>query len=150
MRIASPRFGVIETSDDQLVQFESPIPGFPECRRFVWVDQSTETPLRWLLSVERPEIAFLTLEMDQFLPSYDVEPTEWLLSLLEWKATDDPSSIAFFALLTSQDQELFANLAAPGVVNLRNQRAVQWIRDEPNLSTRYPVRALDPEAQDPF
>ncbi|NRA03191.1 MAG: flagellar assembly protein FliW [Myxococcales bacterium] len=150
MRIDSPRFGSVEATEDQLVQFERTIPGFPGCRRFAWVDHGRETPLRWLLSVEQPEVAFLTLEPDQFLPSYDVDLPEWLLGVLEWKPTDDWNSIAFFALLTSQDGELFANLVAPIVVNLRNRRAVQWIRDEPHLPLRHPVRPLDPEARDPF
>lgn len=150
MRIESPRFGVVETHEHQVIHFETAIPGFPGCRRFAWVDSGEETPLRWLMSVEQPEVAFLTVEPTRILPSYDVELPESLMNLLEWKPTDDPASLAFFAILTLGDDALFANLAAPIVLNLGNRRAVQWLRDEPDLPRRHPVRPLDPEARDPY
>ena len=71
MRIESPRFGVIDADASQMIHFGHPLPGFPDCRSFVLIDHDEATPLKWMVSVEQPEISFLLVDSDEIEPSYD-------------------------------------------------------------------------------
>ena len=101
-----------------------------------------------MVSVEQPEISFLLVDSDEIEPSYDVELPDWLLSMLEWKSTDDPHAIGFYTILSAEGDQLFANPLAPIVVNRENRLAVQLIRDEPDLPSRHPVTPVSSQDRD--
>lgn len=140
MRIQSPRFGLIEVHDDRILYFERSLPGFPGCGRFIVMDHDRETPIRWLQSVDRPELAFLIVEPQQVLPAYDLEVPPEVLGFLGWKPEDDARSVGVFLILNVDEDELTANLRAPVIVNLDNRRACQLILDDVSLPLRHPIK----------
>jgi flagellar assembly factor FliW len=133
MRFESPRWGVIEVEDDKLITFERGLPGFPDCTQFIVMDHDRETPLKWLQCVVRPEVAFLIVEPEQVLASYEVEVPDSVLSLLELEKTNGADDVAVFVILNVEEKALTANLRAPVVVNIRARRAHQLILDDPNI-----------------
>ena len=82
MKFDTPRFGTIEIEEDKLLQFEQGLPGFPTCKRFVVMDHDRETPLKWLQCVDRPEVAFLVVEPEQVVGSYQVDVPDAVLRQL--------------------------------------------------------------------
>jgi flagellar assembly factor FliW len=133
MRFESPRWGVIEVEDDKVITFESGLPGFPDCTQFIVMDHDRETPLKWLQCVERPEVAFLIVEPEQVLASYEVEVPESVLGLLQLEDPERADDIAVFVILNVEEKMLTANLRAPVVVNVQARRAYQLILDDPNI-----------------
>jgi flagellar assembly factor FliW len=139
-RFESPRFGAIEVADDRVLDFPRGLPGFPDCKRFIVMDHDRETPLRWLQCVDRPEVAFLIVEPQQVLASYDVEVPRHVLAYLGWnQGSDDPADVTVFVILNASDAALTANLRAPVVVNARTRRAFQLILDDPALPLRHSI-----------
>ncbi len=139
MKFETPRFGTIEVEEDKLLQFEQGLPGFPTCKRFVVMDHDRETPLKWLQCVDRPEVAFLVVEPEQVMGSYQVDVPDTVLRQLGLEEAADPSEVAVFVILNISDEKLTANLRAPVVVNIAQRRAFQLILDRPDVSLRYPL-----------
>jgi flagellar assembly factor FliW len=106
------------------------------------MDHDRETPLKWLQSVDQPEIAFLIVEPEQVLRSYEVEVPDPVLRVLGWEDGADPSDVAVFVILNVTDENLTANLRAPVVVNLAKRRAFQLILDSPDVSLRHPIAPI--------
>ncbi|MFQ5513601.1 MAG: flagellar assembly protein FliW [Myxococcota bacterium] len=131
MRFHSPRFGGIEVDEEKILRFRHGLPGFPDCTGFIVMDHDQDTPLKWLQCVDRPEVAFLVVEPEQVLASYEVEVPPRVLDTLEWEKHDDPRDIAVFVILNVQEDSLTANLRAPVIVNIRKRLAFQMIQDSP-------------------
>jgi flagellar assembly factor FliW len=140
-KIDSPRFGALEVPEDRVLEFPRGLPGFTDCRQFLVMDHDRETPLRWLQSVDRPEVAFLIVEPQQVLASYGVEIPRPVLAFLGWTEDGDPDDLLVFVILNAGDGALTANLRAPVVVNARTRRALQLILEDPALSLRHPIAA---------
>ena len=147
MRFQTERFGTVEVDDAKILHFPRGLPGFPECGRFVVMDHDRQTPLKWLQCVDRSDVAFLVVEPEQVLASYQVDVPAPILELLQWdRANDVASNIAVFVILNVDGHDLTANLRAPVVVNIRNHRAHQLIREDPEVPLRHPIRPQQPEA----
>ena len=139
MKFDTSRFGTVEVAEDKLLHFEHGLPGFPDCTRFIVMDHDRETPLKWLQCVERPEIAFLIVEPDQILHSYEVDVPDSVLRHIGWKKGAEPSDVAVFVILNVTDQKLTANLRAPIVVNIAARQAFQMILENRDVSVTHPI-----------
>ncbi len=136
MRIKSPRFGEIDVEKTQIIEFDGGLPGFPDCVQFVILDHDRETPLRWLQSLDRPEVAFLIVEPDQVVPGYRLEMPVGVLPAIGWNEGDEEKDLGVFLILNVEDGELTANLRAPVIVHVRERRALQVIVDDPDIPLR--------------
>lgn len=141
MKFESPRFGTLEVAPDRVLDFPRGLPGFPDCKQFIIMDHDRETPLRWLQSVDRPEVAFLIVEPQQVLASYGLELPQHVLAYLGWSEDGDPADVLVFVILNAADSALTANLRAPVIVNARTRRAFQLILEDPALPLRHPIGA---------
>jgi flagellar assembly factor FliW len=139
MRVQTPRWGSIEVDPHAIIHFETGLAGFPDCSRFVVMDHDRDTPLKWLQSVDRPEIAFVIVEPDQVLPSYSVDVPEPVMKKIGWTHEVRPQDVAVFLILNCEEGQLTANLRAPVVVNVQNRRAFQLILDSPEIPLRHPL-----------
>lgn len=141
MRFETPRWGAVEVEDEKVICFERGLPGFPDCTGFIIMDHDKETPLKWLQCVNRPEVAFLVVEPEQIMASYEVEVPSAVLKLLGWEDEKAVRDVAVFVILNVGDGDLTANLRAPVVVNIANRKAFQLILDDPEIPVRHPVAA---------
>jgi len=146
MRFATPRWGEIEVDDAKVLHFATGLAGFPDCSRFIVMDHDVETPLKWLQGIDRPELAFLVIEPEQILASYEVDVPEQILKNLGWSDDVKPADVAVFVILNVDGEELTANLRAPIIVNIGNRNAFQLILDDPDVPLRYPVEPTTPAA----
>ena len=72
MQIETARFGQIEVDSSKIISLDQGLIGFPEERRFCILEDERWGPLRWLQSVERPELAFLVVNPYEFFVDYEV------------------------------------------------------------------------------
>lgn len=137
------------TADDSLLQklqkedavvFEKGLPGFPNEKKFVLLQNPKERPFIWMQSSTNPELCFIVTSPFIFFPEYlpDVSdddlaeigsPTmnELMLVTIVWFKT------------TSALPEVHTNLKAPIVINLKNFKARQTIL---NNESMYSERAI--------
>jgi len=142
MKINTTRFGEIEINDSGIIDFLFGLPGFQNLKRFFLLDY--RHPIKWLHSVDDPDIAFIVTEPFNIFPDYtfvlDDETAEFL-------AVKDPKDIAVFVILIVSEDALNANLKAPIIVNTSNLKAIQIMLEDDRYSFRTPLPSLLKETQ---
>ncbi len=148
LQFDSPRFGPIEVSEDAVIRFEQGMPGFPDCSRFILMEHDRQTPLRWLQSVDRPEVALLVAECGEIGAAYDVEVPAEALPVLGMAPGASAQDLAVFVVVNAEQGDLTANLRAPIVVNQATRAACQLILDDATAPLRHPIaKRRAPEAE---
>ncbi|MFZ1805261.1 MAG: flagellar assembly protein FliW [Nitrospira sp.] len=138
MKCASTRFGSFEVPSESLITFPSGVLGFPEQHRYVMLDHDTEAPIKWLQSVEEPELAFVILDPITFHSDYHVEvPAD---ALVEIKAQVG-EELAFAVILTIPSDDpgrITANLRGPLLISHKTKLGKQLVLSE-EFPTRHPL-----------
>ena len=129
MIIKTGRFGSLTIDENEIIKIGGGLLGLSEYSQFCLVDPGDETLILWLQSLDHPDLAFPVLEPKIFKSGYIVR-----LSALELKELDlkDITTAAVFSILTIPEDvtQMTANLKAPVVINLTNQKAKQVVLQE--------------------
>ena len=145
MKIQSQTLGNIDIRPHQLFHFPYGLYAFETLRSFALLD-SESPPFYWLQSLEAPELAFLALTPQLWLPNYNIE----LVSL------DDLLSIGISNPNTALDLPLFsiitinehnsadstANMQSPIILNRARNLGRQIILKDESWSVRHNLRLL--------
>ena len=140
--LQTKNFGVLPFSAESVFEFPLGLPGFEGRRRFVPVQEPRAAPIIFLQSVEEPSLCFVTMPVLVLDPAYRLQMVEQDLNLLEWHAERQPevgADVLCLAVLSLRENGSTANLLAPVVVNLKNNKAVQSVAAESNYSLRHPL-----------
>ena len=144
MLIQTLRFGEIEVDDSRLILLEQGLLGFPEDHQYCLLDTRPDSPLRWLQSAERPELAFLVVDPYDCFTGYEIDVEDAVADELELRG---PEEAAVLALVSVQEGPSFtANLLGPVVINTRTGRGRQIVLDSERYTTRHELgrRKLQP------
>lgn len=135
MQIDTKYFGQITIDSDNIIQFESGIPGFLDEKQFVLLPLE-ETPFWILQSVQTSQIAFVLSDPFVHFPTYEFKLTEEIQQKLQIKAEKE---VAVFVILTVADpfSNTTANLKAPIIMNERTKLAKQIILQETTYQTKH-------------
>lgn len=142
MQIATSRFGVIDAVEEQIVEIEGGLLGFPDATRYLRVPVVDAEGWLWLQSVDDPDLAFLAIAAFRFFPDYDIVVPDPDVAALE---IEDPSQVDVLALVTMRRADsgavegITANLLGPVVVNTTSGRGRQVVLADSPYSTREPV-----------
>ncbi len=124
--LATSNFGTVDFRDEDVILFPGGMPGFEQLHRFLLIDTEACEPLRFLQSIERPEISFPVIDPLVLEPDYKVELTAEQRSRLE--LTDDSDLLIWCVVTVSEDAlKATMNLLAPVVVNSVNSKAAQIV-----------------------
>ncbi|MBI1758572.1 MAG: flagellar assembly protein FliW [Actinobacteria bacterium] len=130
-----------ENDELPIIEFVTPIPGFPGHRRFLLTIVDERGLLYALRSVDDPELRFLVIAPAPFFPDYapELDPAT-LVSL----GVSDPARLLVLLVVTVADVAAgaTANLFAPIVVDQQTRRAVQVVLSGTELPIRAPL-AMD-------
>jgi flagellar assembly factor FliW len=143
MKVDTARFGTLEFEPDKILHFDGGVPGFASCTRFVILDHDRETPLKWLQSLDRPDLALLIVEPQELLRDYRLELTP---DVLERLGAQDLKDLGVFVILNPCGDQLTANLRAPVVAHVEGRRALQLILDDARLPLRHAVGPPSPSS----
>lgn len=139
MLVQTMRFGAIEVTEENVIDFPWGLPGFPGQKRFVPIQHPGNGAIAFLQSLEMPELAFIVADPFKLVAGLEVEIPETDLAALE---ITSPAETAVYAILTVKrgGEEVTANLAAPLVVNTSKRKARQVILSDPDGGRlRYPL-----------
>lgn len=140
--IDTARFGRLDYGDDELVHFPG-LPGFPDARRFFVREHDEASGLAWLISADRPDLAFVVVDPWRFLPDYQpVFPEK------AWRSLGVESFAALQVLVIARvgKQSMSLNLAAPLLIAVSPRKGRQVILEQEGYETRFEV-PLCSEAQ---
>ena len=71
IHVHSERFGTYEVPEERLLTFPNGLVGFPDGHRFALLDASRpDSPFRYLICVDLPELGFVVCDPEVFWPGY--------------------------------------------------------------------------------
>jgi flagellar assembly factor FliW len=138
MKIITTRFGELEVTPDDILEFSEGLLGFGHLRRFIILDDPNDDIFAWLQSCESPEIAFPVLEPELFAPNYQVDLTKTDLEALRVATVQDTRLLTIITIPTDPTQ-MTANLKAPIVINPKRRSARQVVLQDNALPIREPI-----------
>ena len=127
-------------SDFPVIEFVSPLPGFPGLTRFALVELAEDGSLAALRSLDEPGLRFLVMPPARIFPEYAPVIDDETAAQLEISAPDD----ALLLVVVNAGGgvgEATANLLAPVLVNVATRKAQQIVLDDPALSLAVPLVA---------
>jgi len=138
MKIQTSRFGVVEVTTDDLIDFPEGILGFNSLRKFVLLDDPNDDIFAWLQSCEESGVAFPVLEPELFTSGYEAPLTKHDLEGL--KLITQEGARTFVIITIPQDPtQMTANLKAPIVINVARRLARQCVLQDNQLAIREPI-----------
>lgn len=129
VNIRTLHFGELEIPKQNILYFEFGILGFEDLKQFIIVSEEETEPFKWLISVEEPNIGFPI-----------VDP--WLLDNnynLGRGFNLEEDAIFSIVTLGKKDQNMTANLKAPIVINIKDNKGKQVILPNDKYSPTFIV-----------
>lgn len=133
-------FGAISYNPQAVIEFPRGLPGFEDRRRFVALQFEDSRPLVFLQSLEDSGLCFITLPVLAVDPQYRLGVTSEdreLVGLPAARPLRIGEDVLCLAVLSIREIGPTANLLAPVVVNLHNQKAVQAVDPESSYSHQH-------------
>ena len=137
MLLETKHFGEIEYDGERAITFPHGIPGFPDTRKYLLMDNDeSEGLFYWLQCLDDGDVAFALIDIYQLMPDYNpmVEPEE-IAELGEM--TDESLVIYNIAVIPEEIKDLRVNLKAPVVINTVTLRGMQVIVNNEEYSVRH-------------
>ncbi len=144
-------FGLLDYSEEAVVEFPAGLPAFEDQRRFVVIERPDLVPLVFLQSLDRPELALPALPVSAVVPGYRLDIPEedrTLLGLAGDVGTGLADLVCLGVVSIPRSGPATVNLMAPVVVNPARRRAVQVIQTNAPYSYEHPLfRAEEDESR---
>lgn len=132
------RLGTFEVEEDKIICFHRGILGLEGQKKYILLDHPDTDVLKWLQSVENPEIALPVIQPGHFFPDYQPEiPKEDLLSL---EITSPEEAVVLCIITVPRDPKLATvNLKAPVIINSGKRLGDQFIAENEMYRIREPL-----------
>lgn len=139
VQINTTRFGAVEISENSILYFDKGIPGFEQLKRFTVIVHERTEPIDWLQAIDDPAISLPVVSPFIIRPAYSIEVDDEELALIGTAKEED--ILVFVVCVLPEDiKKITANLAAPILINTRNNRAMQVVIESTiENAIRYPA-----------
>ena len=136
MKVKSTRFGVLEVAEEQLIDFPSGIPGFPDEKTFVYMPHDAESPFSFLQSTAEANLTFLLADPFTFFKDYEFVIEDEVAKELGLSQENPPQ---VFLIVTVKEKlvDMTVNMLAPLVINAVKRTGRQVILDKLGYSIRH-------------
>ncbi|MFC3886531.1 flagellar assembly protein FliW [Bacillus songklensis] len=136
MKIETKYHGEMEISEQQIIDFDQGIPGFEDEQAFIILPLDDDQTFYILQSTKTPQLGFIMTNPFPFFKDYDFEIEENYIEQLELEKAEDA---AVYAILSVKENfhDSTANLQAPVIINMKNNRGKQIILTNTNYQTKH-------------
>lgn len=138
MLVETKHFGQIKVDEAQIIIFPEGLPGFSGQRRFILLDIEQGSALKFLQSVDDPDLAFLVAEPLTFFPDYRVSVRPEDLAAIALEEPDGGMVVAIVSV-PEDFKKATANLKAPVVINPERSLAQQVILEREDYGIQTPL-----------
>lgn len=133
MKLKTRHFGEINIDEDKIIEFEEGLPGFPDDKQFILLenlDDVAEDGARgvfyWLQSTSDGNVAFILMDACSVMPHYNpLVNRDEIASLGEYD--EEEYLIYNVVVLPDKVKNMSVNLLAPVVINPNTRRGKQVI-----------------------
>jgi len=134
-----PRFGEFTYTQDEVIEFPWGIPGFSKLHQFVALSLDEQPNFVWLQSLDDLNVALPTADPWSVFPDYDPKVPPYAKTVL---AIGSPQDVAILCVVvvTKGAEEMYMNLLAPVVVNMKTRRGRQVTLE----GAEYSIKTLMP------
>ncbi len=144
MKINTTRFGEVEVIEELVFDFESPIIGFNELKKYMLIEHDENSCFKWLQSIEDPEIAFPVTSTAYFGIDYSFEIQDEEAETLGIKSTEDLLVLNIASIPTGNPKNTTINLKAPIITNAKTLKSMQIILQDDKLKIKHPIFVQQP------
>lgn len=131
------KLGFIDINEEEIINFKKGIPGFEHLRKFSLVSRPDTEPIKWLVSLEDPDVALPVVDPWIIVEDYSLTLEEEALADLDHPQRD---RVLVLAVMDLHSENITINLLSPLVINLDKAIGVQLILDNTPYTTRHPVK----------
>lgn len=139
MKVQTKFFGEIELDEDKILEFPNGIIGFEEHKRYaILYDEESKSEgarISWLQSLDEPLLALPVIEPFMVMKEYAPLIEDELLKPIG-SPTDENMLFLLVMTVPSDMTKVTANMKAPCIINIAEQKGVQLIVE----NTDYPVK----------
>jgi len=141
LELQSKPFGKIKILDEQILQFPEGILGFAEYNRYALIEESEDSPFKWLQSVDEPDLAFIVIQPELFMKDYSPVLKETEIGEIGLQKLEEALVFVIVTIPGNDPDGMTANLQGPILINRKNHTARQFISRNDSHSVR--VRIVD-------
>ncbi|OGO83301.1 MAG: flagellar assembly protein FliW [Clostridiales bacterium GWC2_40_7] len=137
MLLETKHFGEIEYMEENILNFDSGLPGFENVKKYIFIDSPDEQSIfKWLQSVDNPQLAFAIVNPFLVKEDYDFEISDEDMRELGIESAED---VVVYSILVVPDDltKVSMNLKAPVIINVRNKKGAQIVLDTDNYTVRH-------------
>jgi flagellar assembly factor FliW len=136
------RFGRLEVAKDKIINFPNGLIGFPDNKRYVLMDYK-DTSLKWLQSVDDPDVAFIVTQPFELFPDYSLNVDKSIIKNLEIENEDDMVTLT---VLRVDGDNVTANLQGPLLINSLSKKGMQVVVEDERFSCQTPLSQSSQES----
>ncbi|GAB6183181.1 flagellar assembly protein FliW [Thermodesulfovibrio hydrogeniphilus] len=132
--IKSERFGELIIEEKDIINFPIGIPGIPFCR---FIIKELIDPIKWLISVDDPDIAMLIVSPFKYFPNYGFELSDEIAEVLQAESEDE---LEVYVALLKDNDTVAANLKSPFIINKNKKIGVQILLEDERYKFKEPIK----------
>ena len=149
MTLSGTRFGDIDVTDEDIVQFPEGLIGFPNSRAYVLLSAKPDSPFRWLQSLDEPALAFLCTDPAHYVNDYAPTLSERHARDLGMDQETARMLLCTAAIPKGRPEDMTLNLAGPIVINAEVRRGRQIVLEDGAYTIRHRVFPQADRANEP-
>ncbi len=137
MQIKTKYYGEIEINKEQIINFTEGIPGFLDEKQYIMI-RDEETEFTFFQSLKTEDLCFITLPPAYIVGDYSFELNKQTVLKLELENAED---VLVYSILNIPEdyKKMTANLRAPLIVNVKNNKGIQELLDDEKFALKHPV-----------
>lgn len=139
MKVQTKFFGEMEVSDDDILYFNSGIPGFDEFREYIVLPIEDSETLKCIQCIENVDINLLITSPWNYFPDYEFHLSDDEIKELNINNQED---VEVYNIVTIREDNITANLVAPIVINVIKRMGKQIILSNAEYKVRQEIKCL--------
>lgn len=129
----------VDSSDSSNVfTFTTGILGFEDTKKYELLFIEDDSPFLFLQAAELSHPSFVVCDPISFVPDYNPNYNDELLSELKAESKDDLRCLAIVTV-SENIADITMNLKSPVVLNIKNNFAKQFVMDTPHYSIKHKI-----------
>lgn len=136
--IQTKTFGNMTIEDKQILHFPDGVIGFETQNNFAFIEESEDTPFKWLQSLDDVELAFIVIQPILFVSNYKPVLSKEDFEQIGLSKLDEALLLVIVTIPNDNPEMMTANLQGPILINPISKVGKQFISRDEN----HPVRKL--------
>ena len=137
MQIKTKYFGEIQIDEKQIIDFPEGIPGFQDDKQYIMI-RDEDTDFTFFQSLKTEDLCFITLPPVLIAGDYGFDISKETVEKLELEEAED---VLVYSILNIPEdyKKMTANLKAPVIINIKNNKGIQELLDDDKFDLKHPV-----------